>query len=185
MKHSVLITPILVTLFLLVTWQASLSSSGSTFAHKVNGMFFSLAALGLAFGSAVSAIVLWRRSHVCRNYSILLLALSSASLVGSTWYRVNQNSFVIGKLESAYDSIAKKGTPFPLEREVQHQFLEILPDSYSTGYCVSPDRQSFEVFYHDSSNSYTMKLPEKSWVWRENGYRGTNASTNTNNYLMH
>ena len=172
MNRHILIVPVLVIAFGFLTWHAAVSSAGSSFAHKTNAIFFFLASIGLVFVSTISVFVLWRQTKSTRYYAILILALSSMLLLGSMWYRGNQHSFVIRNLELTYNSIVKKGAPFPTEAEIQQQYLGNLPDSYSTGYWVSPDRQTFEIYYHDSSDSYTMQFPNGKWDWRGYNYSG-------------
>ncbi len=172
MNRHILIVPVLVIAFGLLTWYAAVSSSGSSLAHKTSAIFFLLASTGLIFATTASAIVLWHKTHLYRSYSILILALSVMMLIGSTWYRGIQQSLVIDKLESAYRSIVMNGAPFPMPEEIRHNYLSTLPNSYSTGCWVSPDQQAFEIYYHDSSDSYTMKYPDGEWDWRGNDYSG-------------
>ncbi len=153
MKRHILISVILAVAFSLLTWLASVTTAGSSFGHKVNAGCFTLVAAGLIIGAAIATAQTWHRKTATRYYSALLFALACMLLIGTTWHRAYQNSFVIGQLESAYDSIVNNGTPFPTEAQVRQKYLESVPDSFSTGYWVSPDRQSFEIYYHDSSDS--------------------------------
>ena len=176
MNRHILIVPALIIVFVWLTWYGAVASAGSSFAHKTNAIFFFLASIGLILASTVSAIALWRKTNTYRTYSILILALSGMMLIGSVWYRTNQHSYVINELESAYNSIAANGSPFPALDEIQQGYLNSLPESYSTGYWVSSDQQSFEIYYHDSSDSYTMQYPNGEWDWRGNGYTGPQSA---------
>ena len=113
MNRHILIVPALIIVFVWLTWYGAVASAGSSFAHKTNAIFFFLGSIGLILASTVSAIALWRKTNTYRTYSVLILALSGMMLIGSVWYRTNQHSYVINELESAYNSIAANGSPFP------------------------------------------------------------------------
>ncbi len=172
MTRHIVIAVTLVTLFAALTCFAASSSAGSSFQHKVNATVFAAASIGLMLVAAMSAAIFWRRALQYRNYSLLIVALSCLMFVGLTYYRANQSARVVRTLETTYHSLANAGSPFPVENRVRAKYLSDLPNSYSTGYWVSPDRQSFEMYYHDSSDSYTMKYPNGTWEWRGDNYSG-------------
>jgi hypothetical protein len=166
------ISVILASLLAALTWYSATASAGSTFAHKSSAGVFTAVSLALMVVSAAVALAYWRRATHHRGYALLIAFMSAVMLVGSSYYPARQETRVVRTLESAYHSIAAAGAPFPDENEVRKRYFRALPESYSSGYWVAPDRQSFELYYHDSSDSYTMRYPEGSWEWRGNDYAG-------------
>ena len=175
MKMHFLIGTLLTALFVGLTCYFAASSSGSTFTHKTNAGISLAVCCGLIAASLASLICFYRDSKL-RNYSLFISLLSCTMLIAIFWYRGHESSTVIETLESTYSDLVASAAPFPTETEIKSGVLSKIPASYSAGYWVSSDRQSFELYYHDSSDSYTMKYPDGEWEWRGYDYSGPGSA---------
>ena len=124
--------------------------------------------------AGLASVVLWlakRRGGAKQALLVMVLAFMAGFL---PWLiQGHRISLTEDHLASVYAKLAAKGPPFPLREE---SGIDPLPSGHiSCGYWVSPDRARFEVFYHVSSNSYTMAYPEAGWVWRDFHYQGPDA----------
>lgn len=114
---------------------------------------------------AAASLVFWvMKLRPARNYSLLaaICALITAGLpIVVQRERIEETE---QELTALYDRLAANGSPFPapeqLDWEPDHPAL-LVPH----GYRVSEDRQTFEVYYHASSDSRILAYPQGQWEW--------------------
>ncbi len=112
-------------------------------------------------------------SQTARNYSILVAVLAvviAATPIAATSYRTKTT---ISRLSDLYSNLSQPGPPFPEPSDIN--WGNPTGVMISHGYWVSDDKQTFEVFYHDSSDSFTMAYPTGQWEWRPNQYQGPDS----------
>lgn len=164
-KHA----PAILVLFALTAWFVYLAvqHSSGTVGDKIYGLTNMAVAVFVAIISLVAAVVAaFTRRKVFRNYlltiSVLAVGIAPVSFAAENYRKGSTVTY----LEVVYESLSKKGQPFPIQ--IQHPGHGV----FSHGYWVSDDLKTFEVYYHDGSDSYTLAYPAGEWEWRSNQYAG-------------
>ncbi len=135
-----------------------------------------LSVAGIAIAGV--SVIAWvhgsrRKLHLLRKLSAIVFAGSIITALVPMSFSKYRLRNTVTKLEDTYLVLSKKGPPFPDSKN-----LVVAPSDYllwDHGYWVSPDRKSFELFYHSASDSYTLVYPSGSkdgWQWRGCGYLG-------------
>ena len=166
MRRHIPAIPIIVALAAWFIYVAVQHSSG-TVNDKVYGLANMVVAVVVAAIALLSAVVAaFTRRKVFRNYlpfiGVLAAGIAPVSLAAEN-YRINRTAKY---LESVYTSLAGQGPPFPTQIPAPPTW------AISHGYWVSADLQTFEVYYHDGSDSFTLAYPSAAWDWRGNKYAG-------------
>jgi len=122
------------------------------------------------FSGAIAGIM---RRVAIRNYftaTALAAVLVAAISLAGTRYCMNATKQYLAK---TYTVLAANGPPFPSDLPVHRRADRDALISH--GYWVADDRNTFEVYYHDGSDSFTKAYPTGQWDWRGNKYAGPDS----------
>lgn len=166
---------IIAVLFLVATTMIAVAAgarhTSATFHDRAYLLANALVAVGSFILTLTIAVVANARNRsTVRNYAIataLVSALVAATPIVGTSYRLNSTK---KHLFNTYTQLAKNGPPFP--KSLPQPWDQPLEQLVSHGYWVAEDQQSFEVYYHDASDSFAMAYPAGTWEWRGNKYTG-------------
>ncbi|QDU47499.1 MraY-like glycosyltransferase [Symmachiella dynata] len=156
--------------FAILAWRhtfATVHDKGYALANlAICGFVFTVA----CFGGAIAGIM---RQVAVRNYLVALviaaLFVAPIPFIG-TAYRMNATKQY---LTQTYSALAEEGPPFPSDLPAHGRANRDALISH--GYWVADDRETFEVYYHDGSDSFTKVYPTGQWDWRGNKYAGPDS----------
>jgi hypothetical protein len=171
LKHTTIVLTIIASTVGIIT--CGLAHGEATIADKgylLQNLFLAIA--GFVILLSMTLVGQFSGKRVLRNYSLLLSL--SALLIAiipflNARIRINHTARF---LEGAYQRLNTTGPPFPTQETFSSQILGESENLISHGYWVSGDRACFEIYYHEGSDSYTMRHPKGKWSWRGDDYRG-------------
>jgi hypothetical protein len=174
-RHQTIATLFIVALTICAVGFGLLNSGGSIRERTIITILFPA---GLALAATIAVTIAFPRLRKISGFkklaaiaAVCSIALAILPLV----FRIYRVRKTMAKLEGAYIELSKKGPPFPDSIDPLLAPANWL--LWEHGYWVSPNRQSFEVFYRSSSDSYTLAYPvgcEGNWEWRGYNYRAPN-----------